>query len=148
MGRLSLLLGVATLLVVAVENAGGAHYALWDLGTLGTGTASYAYGVNDSGEVAGYAYTTAGNGSPHAVLYSNGTLTDISASWSNPLARATAINDSGLVVGYLNGSPLHGFMYNGSTDDRHVHAAGGTQWSYQSGVCRHFHRDHCRRRGE
>ena len=108
-------LGAATLLVVAVENAGGAYYVVSDLGTLGTGTASYAYGVNDSGEVAGYAYTTPGNGSPHAVLYSNGVLTDISASWSTPNARATAINDSGEMVGYLSTSPLHGFMYSGGT---------------------------------
>ena len=106
-------LGVATLLVVAVENAGGAHYVVTDLGTLGTGTASYAYGVNDSGQVVGYSTIT--TGVYHAFVYSGGTLTDISASWTQPLARAYAINDSGLVVGYLGTSPLHGFMYDGTT---------------------------------
>ena len=115
MRRLLSVLGAATLLVVAVENAGGTHYVVTDLGTLGTGTASYAYGVNDSGDVVGYAYTTAGTGSPDAFLYANGTMTDISASWSTPSAIARAINDSGEVVGYLNTSPLHGFMYDGGT---------------------------------
>ena len=112
MRRLLSILGAATLLVVAVENAGGAPYVVTDLGTLGTGTASYAYGVNDSGEVAGYAITSTGIASAHAFVYANGTMTDISASWSTPNALATAINDSGEVAGYLRTSPLHGFMYN------------------------------------
>ncbi len=94
MRRLLSILGAATLLVVAVENAGGTNYVVTDLGTLGTGTASYAYGVNDSGDVVGYAYTTAGTGSPDAFLYANGTMTDISASWSTPSAIARAIKAS------------------------------------------------------
>ena len=44
-----------------------------------------------------------------------GTLTDISASWTQPLARAYAINDSGVVGGYMATSPLHGFLYNAGT---------------------------------
>jgi probable HAF family extracellular repeat protein len=115
MGKRALILGVATLLAVAVENAGGTHYVVTDLGTLGTGTASYAISVNTSGEVAGYAYTTTGTSSPHAFLYTNGTVTDISASWSTPLARATSINDNGLVVGNLVTTPTHGFIYSGGT---------------------------------
>ena len=115
MGRLPLILGVATLLLVAVENAGGAHYVVTDMGTLGTGLTSYAYGVNNSGVVVGYANTVS-TGNPHAFVYANGTKTDISASWSTPNAIARAINNSGEVVGYLNTtSPQYGFMYSGGT---------------------------------
>jgi probable HAF family extracellular repeat protein len=106
-------LGVATLLLFAVENAGAVPYVVTDMGTLGTGTASYAYGVNNSGQVVGYSTIT--TGVYHAFVYSGGTLTDISASWSTPNARAYAINDSGTVVGYIATSPLHGFIYNAGT---------------------------------
>jgi probable HAF family extracellular repeat protein len=115
MKKLPWILGVATLLAVAVDNAGGVQYFVTDLGTLGTGTRSYAYGVNNSGAVVGYAYADTSTSNPHAFLYANGTMTDISASWSTPNATARAINDSGRVVGYLSTSPLHGFMYSGGT---------------------------------
>ncbi len=115
MNKLFWALAIVSFSVFIVGNAGATTYTITDMGVLGTGTASYAYGVNDSGEVAGYAFTTPGTGSPNAFLYSGGTLMDISASWTQPLSRAYAVNDSGEVVGYLNTSPLHGFMYNGST---------------------------------
>ena len=43
-----------------------------DLGTLG-GTESFAYGINDSGQVVGWSYTT-GDSYSHAFLYSSGTM--------------------------------------------------------------------------
>ena len=42
-----------------------------DLGTLG-GVLSVAYGINDSGQIAGDAPTTSGD--PHAILYSGGKI--------------------------------------------------------------------------
>jgi probable HAF family extracellular repeat protein len=73
-----------------------------DLGTLG-GDLSYAYGINSSGQVVGYAYT-ADDTAPHAFLYSNGSMTDLNSlidsgsGWA--LRDAEAINDLGQIVGY------------------------------------------------
>ena len=72
----------------------------------------------------------------HAVLYSNGVLTYISASSEHPNSRAMAINAAVEMVGYLSTSPLQRF-YCMRRHGRHVtdvHAAGGTQWSYQFAV--------------
>jgi len=72
-----------------------------DLGTLG-GTTSYAYGINDSGAVVGYAFK-AGN-VQHAFLYTSGAMLDLNtllptgSGWS-VLTTARAINDHGQIVG-------------------------------------------------
>ena len=52
-----------------------AGYVFTDLGTLG-GTYSVAHGINDAGQVTGYAYL-AGNSTEHAFLYSGGSLQDL-----------------------------------------------------------------------
>ena len=82
------------------------------LGTLG-GWDSYATGLNASGQVVGQAVT--GNG-VHAVLYSNGTTTDLnnliapSSGWT--LGYAGAINDSGQIAGWgTTSSGLQAFLY-------------------------------------
>lgn len=73
-----------------------------DLGTLG-GTISAALGINTSGQVVGDA-TIAGDTVAHAFLYTNGVLHDLNdlipagSGWV--LNEATAINDSGQIVGY------------------------------------------------
>ena len=78
MNKLLWALAIVSFSVLIVGNAVATQYTITDMGTIG-GVTSYAYGVNDSGEVAGYAYTTPGTGSPHAFTYANGTTTDISA---------------------------------------------------------------------
>ena len=60
----------------------------------GRGTASFAIGINASGQVVG----TAGPGGNHAFLYSNGTMIDLTPG-SQFDSRATSINASGQVVG-------------------------------------------------
>jgi len=86
-----------------------------DLGTLG-GDWSEAYGINDSGQITGIAYTK-GNVSGHAFLYSNGKMTDLGTIGNAPYTWGFGINNSGVVVGQadLNGPDYtlvyHAFIY-------------------------------------
>ena len=62
------------LVLLAVGNAwGGIQYTITDLGTLPGYVSSYARGLNDNGQVVGYAYTS--SSIPRAFLYSSGTMT-------------------------------------------------------------------------
>src|SRR6185503_15034568 len=55
--------------------AGRITYTIADLGTLG-GTESFAYAINDRGEIVGLS-RTAGDSSTHTFLYHDRTLTDL-----------------------------------------------------------------------
>jgi probable HAF family extracellular repeat protein len=84
-----------------------------DLGTLG-GSASYAWGINNDGQVVGYAVTA--NGLSHAFLY-NGTMNDLGTLGGNS-SLAYAINNSGQAVGYAapaGNAAVHAFFYSGGT---------------------------------
>jgi len=85
-----------------------ATYAVTDLGTLG-GSASEAYGLNNSGQVVGWARTAAG--AQHAFLYSAGVMTDLgSLGGGSSLARD--VNNSGRVVGdsWTSSGGIHAFV--------------------------------------
>ncbi|HYK24749.1 MAG TPA: PEP-CTERM sorting domain-containing protein [Steroidobacteraceae bacterium] len=78
---------------------------------------TYAYGINDSGQVTGWFID--GSGVQHAFIYSAGTWTTIDG---NPLIAGGAwtqglgINDSGQLVGSLfDGMLLHQAFYNGTS---------------------------------
>jgi probable HAF family extracellular repeat protein len=79
------------------------HAFLWqsgvmtDLGTLG-GTTSRAYGINASGQIVGDS-TTADDADLHAFLWQNGVMTDLGTLPGTSTSSATAINDSGQVIG-------------------------------------------------
>jgi probable HAF family extracellular repeat protein len=75
------------------------QYTITDLGTLG-GMRSYATAINNSGQVVGYADTSASNNDEarHAFLYSGGTMSDLGA-LGGIGSRANGINDLGQVVG-------------------------------------------------
>jgi probable HAF family extracellular repeat protein len=81
-----------------------AHAFLWDngvitdLGTL-TGSTSTGIGLNNNGQVVGYA---AASGTSHVFLWQDGVMTDLTPGphW----AQATAVNDAGQVVGSRNPS--------------------------------------------
>jgi probable HAF family extracellular repeat protein len=91
------------------------QYTVTDLGTLG-GTESKAYGVNDSGQVVGYADTT-GNAARHAFFYSGSTMTDL-GTLGGSFSQALGINYSGQIVGVagIAGNVSdHAFRYSGST---------------------------------
>jgi probable HAF family extracellular repeat protein len=110
-GRLVVLVGLAGTIVFSVigGNARGVQYAVTDLGTLG-GTASCAFGINGSGQVVGWAYTT--TGAQHAFLWSAGTIKDL-GTVGGIQSVAYCINSSGEVGGYCSTSngTVHAFLY-------------------------------------
>ena len=87
-----------------------------DLGTLG-GAASYAYGINNLGQVVGSAQTSWGI--YHAFVYSDGAMVDLNdrlpdkSDWL-VLTQARSINDNGQVVGsgVTSDGFTHAFLFN------------------------------------
>ncbi len=72
-----------------------------DLGTLGGGNSS-AYGINEPGQVVGFSNTRDGQSS--AFFWDNGVMSDLNTSIATDsgwrLLEASAINDSGQIVGF------------------------------------------------
>ncbi|WP_228370230.1 PKD domain-containing protein [Methylococcus capsulatus] len=100
--------------------------AFSDLGTLG-GDSSFGTGVNDAGQVVGYAET--GAKTPHAFLYDNGNKIDLGTLGADR-SYATAINNVGQVVGYsdVSAGVTHAFVYsNGAMVDIGTLGGGSSQ---------------------
>jgi probable HAF family extracellular repeat protein len=96
---------------------------------------TYAYGINNLGEVVGY-YTN--NSNPNGFVYSNGTY----ISFNDPLGSAgtwaRGINDKQQVVGYyvdVNGK-THGFEYNISNGGSYASLDDplGTEGTFATGI--------------
>ncbi len=87
--------------------------AFTNLGFLPGGTASVATGVNDSGQVVGYASTQ--SSAMEAFSYSSGVMTGLGFLPGGTQSWATGINASGQVVGYGVNSSGHNeaFVYSG-----------------------------------
>jgi probable HAF family extracellular repeat protein len=83
-----------------------------DLGDFGF-TPNYALGINDRGQVTGYASVPTGFRNQVAFIYSNGRLIDIDRRppTASRFSTGDAINNLGHVVGYSN--HLSGFVYRG-----------------------------------
>ncbi|HXI71481.1 MAG TPA: hypothetical protein VNN22_14085 [Verrucomicrobiae bacterium] len=91
-----------------------------DLGTLPGGTNSEADGINQTGQITGYAQTSAQASTvDHAFRYSSGTMTDIGKfNAMLPTSYGLNINDTGHIVGIAYDPSFfypHAFFYNGST---------------------------------
>jgi probable HAF family extracellular repeat protein len=67
-----------------------------DLGTLG-GDTSYAFGINDRGDVVGMSQRASGELS--AFLWRDGVMTDLGVATGGPGSIATVVNDRGDVLG-------------------------------------------------
>lgn len=95
---------------------GQVTYSLTDLGTLPGGGNSFSWGLNASGQVAGYAYFA--DGSYHAFLYSGGLMSDL-GTLGGKESEGFSINSFGQVVGTAaisdlpSGGPYHAFLYSG-----------------------------------
>lgn len=73
-----------------------------DLGVLGGGDYTYAYSVNDSGEVVGDSGDFSTSLGVHAFLWRNGTLTGLDGLGGDSFANE--INDKGLIIGVASTS--------------------------------------------
>ncbi|KKL11492.1 hypothetical protein LCGC14_2545290, partial [marine sediment metagenome] len=71
-------------------------YTITDLGTFG-GPSSYAWGINNSGQVAGYAYNTSVQN--RAYLWDSGSGMNNLGTLGGATSYGRAINDSGHVAG-------------------------------------------------
>ena len=107
-----------------------------DLGPLG-GSRSYATGINDSGQVVGYLFTS--DSAQHAFLYDASAtpkMQDLGTLGGHD-SRAMGINDSGQVVGwsYTNSGESHAFLYdstNGMQDLNDLIPANSGETIYQA----------------
>lgn len=99
----------------AVFWAGGSVHAIHDLGTLGTGAFSEAWGINNFGQIVGTSYI---NGSRvHGFLYTAATgLRDLTP--DSDTGAALDINDTGQVTGYKTAfGGYHAFRWDGEFVD-------------------------------
>jgi probable HAF family extracellular repeat protein len=96
---------------------------------------TYAYGINNLGEVVGY-YTN--NSNPNGFVYSNGTYTSFNDPLGSAGTWARGINDKQQVVGYyvdVNGK-THGFEYNISNGGSYASLDDplGTEGTFATGI--------------
>ena len=111
--------------IVGTANAGGVdlgHAVLWtngivkDLGTLGTGSYSEGWAVNNFGQVVGSSYTNGGSFGVHGFLYTQARgMVDLTP--NSDTGSALDINDAGQVTGYktASGGNYHAFRWKGGT---------------------------------
>jgi len=135
------------------DSNGNPHAVLWspapkggyyvqDLGTLG-GAYSYAYGLNDRGEVVGSA--TVATGEEYAFFWRKGNMTNLGTIMTTPwpnhgwftLSQANAINNAGQIVGYsvVDESTIRAFLWqDGAMQDLGSLGPVGNQRSHATDI--------------
>jgi probable HAF family extracellular repeat protein len=112
---------LTALLAAAFVEARPPAFRLKDVGSLNGGS-TFATALNDQGQVGGM--SVVGSAGPHssppanAFLYSNGLMTDLFDGETNTVSEATAINETGQVVGYRRWDPIgpsQAFQYSEAT---------------------------------
>lgn len=104
----------------------GVEYEVVNLGTLGAGP-SYAYDINNSGQVVGYSYVVTGQFYYHAFLWTaSGGMQDLGTLGGNR-SFAKGINNSGQVVGYsfTTSGENHAFLWTASDGMQDLGTLGG-----------------------
>lgn len=121
--------GTVSPVAVAWQNG-----AVRQLGKLPGGLTSEAIAVNASGEIVGASLAPDGNA--HAVLFANGTVTDLNVPGTGQGdAQASAVNDSGVIVG--SGGNGHAFIdQNGQATDLNnfISPASGVTLTAANGI--------------
>jgi len=118
------------LLISPTPARAGARYTLTNLGA-SVIISNSANAINNAGQIVGRFYTA--DGGHHAFLYSNGTMTDLSAHGID--GDGTAINNAGQIVGYSTGEygDAQAYLYsNGSVT--FLGKPGGGESSYAYGI--------------
>ena len=75
-----------------------------DLGTLPGGSGSYAYNINNNGQIVGASENISGRW--HAILWKNGAMTDLETLPEKIESFARGINDQGQIVGSSGNATL------------------------------------------
>ena len=106
---------ILALLIVPTPGVfGQVMYSATDLGVLPGGEVSYAFGINNNGQVV--CYCTSTSGLVHAFLYSGGAITDLGVLPGFSGSVGEGINNNGQVVGYcISGTTHHAFLYSGGS---------------------------------
>jgi probable HAF family extracellular repeat protein len=123
------LVAAVVLLMTVAANA-QIRYKLIGLGTLG-GLGSYAYCINDEGQVVGYALIPSGKG--HAVLFDTtggGANVDLGAPSGKPSA-AYCINNLGQIVGHASANTIQATLFDptGGGDNLYLGSLFPSDWS-------------------
>ena len=114
-----LVLVVFAVLIVEQDVLGQVQYSVRTFGTLPGGTFSQGGSINNSGQVAGLADNSKGNG--HAFFYSSGTMQDLGILGGNQ-SKASHINNLGQITGQADtsGGDGHAYLYSGTMKPGHT----------------------------
>ncbi|MFI0451135.1 DUF3466 family protein [Actinomadura sp. 6N118] len=107
---------------------------VWQDGEIGTLPMLTGLGVNETGAIVGSAYTGASDQPPHAVVYRDGELTDLAASFDDSSSSAVEINDAGTVAGSLReaGQPGRAVIWEADGTLRRLPGLGGSSFGNES----------------
>jgi probable HAF family extracellular repeat protein len=110
------------------------NYTTLDDPSAGSGGATFAFGINDAGQIVGFYQDSLSH--QHGFLYSGATYTAIDDPLGTNGTVATAINNAGRIVGNYSDSSFanHGFFFNGAFDTLDDPSAADGPGTFATGV--------------